>query len=67
MIQDIAPYSYHNEYKKREAELEDTLLCYEGKKIFVKAEQDKISFSHFFRGRELRGSVERKSDISFFH
>lgn len=65
MIQDIAPYSYHNEYKKREAELEDTLLCYEGKKIFVKAEQDKISFLTFSEAENCGEALREKAIFLF--
>ena len=47
MIQDIEPYIYHNEYRKREAKEGDTLLCYDGRKILMKAENGTISFPTF--------------------
>lgn len=46
MIQDIAPCRYKNEYLPM-PEKEDFLLCYDGRKILVKKENEYISFPTF--------------------
>ena len=47
MIQDIQPYRYDNTYRPGKPEKEDFLLCYEGKKAFLKKEEEGIRFPTF--------------------
>lgn len=47
MIQDIAPYEYHNEYKNIQPEDGDCLLFYEGRSVLVKKEDGRIRFPSF--------------------
>ena len=37
MIQDIAPKTYHNEYREKEASGSDTVLVYRGREALVKS------------------------------
>lgn len=47
MIQDIAPYKYHNEYIPKPPEEDSILLCYEGRQICIKEDNGQISYPTF--------------------
>lgn len=47
MIQDIAPHIFRNEYKPVPPEKRDILLCYDGRNILLKQEDEKISYPVF--------------------
>lgn len=59
MIQDIQPYRYDNTYRPGKPEKEDFLLCYEGKKAFLKKEEEGIRFPTF---REAEKAWEEDRD-----
>lgn len=60
MIQDIAPHKYHNEYTPREPKREDYLMCYDGRKILVNFEEEKIHFPKFWMMEEAELVDEEK-------
>ena len=47
MIQDIYPHIYHNEYTPHEPTPEDIVLHYKDNTVFVKKEEQNISFLKF--------------------
>ena len=47
MIQDIYPHIYHNEYTPHEPNPEDIVLHYKDNTVFVKKEEQNISFLKF--------------------
>ena len=47
MIQDIYPHIYHNEYTPHEPNPEDIVLHYKDNTVFVKKEEQTISFLKF--------------------
>ena len=48
MIQDIAPKTYHNEYREKEASGSDTVLVYRGREALVKRDdKGEIRFPRF--------------------
>ena len=60
MIQDIAPHTYHNEYKPVTPDGNSIILAYENGKCFFHKREDGVSIS-LPRFRELEGNV---SDLS---
>ena len=55
MIQDIAPHTYHNEYKPVAPDKESHILAYEEGKILMKKDGETMTLPSF---RELEGKVE---------
>ena len=55
MIQDIAPHTYHNEYKPVAPDKESHILAYEEGKIFMKKDGETMTLPSF---GELEGKVE---------
>ncbi len=47
MIQDIAPYKYHNEYMPEPPKEDSVLLCYEGRQICIKEDHGQIFYPTF--------------------
>lgn len=47
MIQDITPYTYHNEYRPIPPDRDSILLCYRGRKALAGWEDDKIAYPTF--------------------
>lgn len=58
MIQDIYPHKYHNEYKKQIPRKEDRILLYDGRKVLVKKEKDRIQYPSFAGLESGRGRME---------
>ena len=56
MIQDIAPHTYHNEYKPVTPDGNSIILAYENGKCFFHKKEDDVSIS-LPRFRELEGNV----------
>ena len=54
MIQDIAPHTYHNEYKPVAPDKESHILAYEEGKILMKKDGETITLPSF---GELEGKV----------
>ena len=44
MIQDIGVNRFHNEYCKEKPDPDSIVLCYRGREIFVKCEEDQLIF-----------------------
>ena len=55
MIQDIAPHTYHNEYKPVAPDKESHILAYEEGKILMKKDGETMTLPSF---GELEGKVE---------
>ena len=54
MIQDIAPFQFHNEWQKLQPEDEDWIICIKERKILLRGTKENISFPRF---REIRQQV----------
>ena len=69
MIQDIAPKTYHNEYREKEASGSDTVLVYRGREALVKRDdKGEIRFPVFReRSEERRVGKECRSRWSPYH
>lgn len=67
MIQDIAPHTYHNEYKPVAPDADSVILAYEnGKVFFHKKRMIKLSPSHIFVSWNPRFPISTKTTFIFF-
>lgn len=55
MIQDIAPHIYDNQYKPRAPKADDMLLVYDGRKVYLKEENEVVSLPE---AKEAEGREE---------
>lgn len=47
MIQDIAPHQFHNEYRPVAPKKDDIILCYDGRKILLRLQDEEVGYPRF--------------------
>lgn len=65
MIQNIEPRIFYNMFKKRKAEAEDLFFSFEGDKVLVKEEKDKLWYPSFSDYEEEHPNLEDTSQFLF--
>ena len=55
MIQDITPHQFHNEYRPVAPQKNDIMLCYDGRKILLRLQDEEVSYPTFKEMETLDG------------
>ena len=55
MIQDITPHQFHNEYRPVTPKKNDIMLCYDGRKILLRLQDEEVSYPTFKEMETLDG------------
>lgn len=55
MIQDIAPHQFHNEYRPVTPQKNDIMLCYDGRKILLRLQDEEVRYPTFEEMETLDG------------